>query len=352
MNTHPRALTFIKQLSSAYGAPGFEDQIVDVIEKNRYGFAFETDPIKNAYLNLDGQESPIMLDAHTDEIGFIVRYIEDNGLIAFLPLGGWSEGSLPSHSVMVRGKNGYHKGIITSKPIHFQSPEERGKAATIEHLRIDMGCSTKEELTEELGIAVGAPILPYSEFEYREDKGILMGKAFDNRLGCAAALEVMHRLKDIGFSGEVVAAFTTQEEVGGRGAAIAARKIKPRAAIVFEAAPADDTFTPKHQSQCAINAGPMIRHFDSTYIADEALIQISQQAAQKLDIPLQFAVRKGGGTNAGVIHRENEGIPCLVISIPTRYIHSHCQYTSMKDFQETVALAVEIVKEMTIEPIQ
>ncbi len=345
-------IRLIEELSNAYGISGFEDEVVEVVRRHSFGMSFETDRIKNCYVNLDDsdQDLPtIMLDGHSDEVGFMVRYIEDNGLIGFLPVGGWLSNNLPSSLVMVRGGDGYHKGVIVNKPIHFTGKAEKGKAPDIEELRIDMGCYTGDQVRDLLGIRVGAPIVPYSVFEYREDMGVMMGKAFDDRLGCAAALEVLRRLREKGASKNVVATITTQEEVGGRGAKIAARKVAPKFAIVFEGSPADDCFVEPDKQQCKVNGGPMIRHMDGSYISDEYLLRVAEEVAEIEDIQVQFSVRKGSGTNAGLIHVENEGIPCLVLSVPSRYIHSHHQFASIEDFESTVRLAVGVVERLRAE---
>lgn len=339
-----KELKLLQSLSEAYGPSGFEDEVLDVIEMHREKMSFERDVLKNGYLNRAESEDRggIMLDAHSDEVGFIVRYIEDNGMIAFLPLGGWIASDLPSQLVMVRGKDGYHKGLINSKPIHFVDPKDLERPLDIENLRIDLGVSSKEEVLA-LGIRAGSPVVPYSEFSYRERDGVLMGKAFDNRMGCTAVVSVLQKLRELGMSKGVIGAIASQEEVGGRGAVVTSRIVKPRLALVFEGAPADDSFLPAHMQQCRLGGGPMIRHFDGSYIANELLIQIAEQVADEEGIPVQFAVRKGSGTNAGKIHTQHKGIPCLVLSVPCRYIHSHHQYAVLSDLKHTIDLAVAIV---------
>lgn len=339
-------LSLIKELSNAMGAPGFEEEVNEVIEKYVGDFSYETDALKNAYINLvDDSNNLIMLDAHSDEVGFIVRFIEDNGLISFLPLGGWVDSAVPAQPVYVRGENGYHKGIVVTKPVHFMTDEERNKAPTIDEMRIDLGGYTKSQLTE-LGVEVGNPIVPAVSFEYNNGTGVMMGKAFDNRLGCAAVVETIKALKDIKKSDGVVGAIAVQEEVGGRGAKITARRVKPKYAIMFEGSPSDDLYVAEYAVQCKMGGGPQIRHYDGSYISDESLIKIAKEAADELGIRLQHAVRKGSGTNAGIVHVENLGIPCLVIGIPSRYIHSHYSYASIKDFEDTIRLAVSIITKL------
>ncbi|WP_425538710.1 M42 family metallopeptidase [Microaceticoccus formicicus] len=336
-------LSLIGELSDAMGAPGFEDEVNSVIEKYIGDFSYQTDVLKNAYINLNEEsENLVMLDAHSDEVGFIVRFIEDNGLISFLPLGGWVDSAVSAQAVYVRGNEGYHKGIVVTKPVHFMTDEERGKTPTIDEMRIDLGGYTKSELAD-LGIEVGNPIVPAVKFEFNASTGVMMGKAFDNRLGCAAVVETMKALGEIESSEGVVGAIAVQEEVGGRGAKITARKVNPKYAIMFEGSPSDDLYVPDYAIQCRMGGGSQIRHYDGSYISDESLIKLAKESAAELGIKLQHAVRKGSGTNAGIVHVENLGIPCLVIGIPSRYIHSHYSYASLQDFKDTVKLAVSII---------
>ncbi len=338
-------IKLIEELSNAMGAPGFETEINEVIKNNIGELSFETDVLKNAYIGL-GEKNLIMLDAHSDEVAFIVRHIDDNGLISFLPLGGWIASSVVSQPVYVRGHDKYHKGIVVSKPVHFMSPDERSEIPDIDNLKIDLGGYNREELIKTLGIEVGNPIVPAVKFEFNDETGIMLGKAFDNRLGVAAVIDVMKELETIKELDGVVGAIAVQEEVGGRGAKITARKVAPKYAIMFEGSPADDLYVKTYEMQCKLGGGPQIRHYDGSYISDEYLISIAKESAEELGIEVQHAVRKGSGTNAGLVHVENFGIPCLVIGIPSRYIHTHYSYASIKDYEEVVKLAVRIIQKL------
>lgn len=346
-----KLIEFIKKMSEAKGAPGFEDEITKLIKEEAVDFKVETDPLKNTYIGFDeNKESLVMLDAHSDEVGFIVRFIDEKGLISFLPLGGWFEANIPAHLVWVRGKEGkYYKGIVTAKPIHFMTPEERKRLPEIEELRIDLGYS-REEIIEKLGIGVGSPIVPCVDFEYNEDNRMMLGKAFDNRLGACAVVETMKALKKEGLDSLVTGTVASQEEVGCRGAKLTGRKVKAKYAIIFEGSPSDDGFVDsKLKIQCGIKNGPQVRHYDGAYISDEYLIGIAEEVSKELGIEIQHAVRKGSATNASAIHLENQGIRCLVIGIPSRYIHTHYSYASLDDFEKSVKLASNVIKRLVKE---
>ncbi|MEB3428959.1 M20/M25/M40 family metallo-hydrolase [Citroniella saccharovorans] len=340
-------ICLVKDLTETEGASGFEENVVDIIKNYGKDFLFESDSLKNAYLG-DLSSPLIMLDSHTDEVGFIVRFIDENGLISILNLGAIVPFQIGSNVVKVRGKDGkYYEGVISSKPIHFMEKEELNRAPEIEDIKIDMGGYSREELLK-LGIGPGSPVVPATKFSFNEEKKIYRSKAFDNRLGCAASILLMEKLKENGLDEKVVAAFASQEEVGGRGAEITARKVNPKYAIVFEGSPSDDYFVEAYKEQCKINGGPQIRHYDGSYISDELLISFAIKAAEKLNINIQHAVRKGSGTNAGIIHRSNLGVRCLVVGIPSRYIHSFVGYSSLTDLENSVDLAFEVIKQILI----
>ena len=346
-------INLIKDLSNAYGAPGFEDEVLRVVEKHKGNMDYKRDKMMNAYLSYgerDKNKPTIMLDGHLDEVAFMVQFIDAKGLIKFIPLGGWVIDNIAAQLVMVKNRDGkYIKGIVSSKPPHFISQEERNKKLDIEALSIDIGATSREEVINDFKIEVGAPIVPFVEFEYNELNGTMLGKAFDNRLGCAAAIEVMKRLEDVDLNVNLITALASQEEVGTRGAYVTSNTIKPDLAIVFEGSPADDTFTDQYYTQCGLNLGPQIRYRDSSYVSHHKFISFAREIAEKSNIPYQNAVRTSGGTDAGRIHLSNEGVPVLVLGIPVRYVHTHHCFSKLNDFENTVKLAVEIIKNMNKE---
>lgn len=342
------SLKMIKDLSNCYGAPGFEDNVLEVVNNYKGNLSFKKDSLMNCYLNLAEKENnkmTVMLDAHLDEVAFMVQSIAENGLINFIPLGGWVAHNVPAHLVMIKTQeNKYVKGVVTSKPPHFMTAQEREKKIEMSDLQIDVGATSRDEVINEFKISVGAPIVPYVNFEYNERNGIMMGKAFDNRLGCAAVIDALKKLENENLQVNTVGALAAQEEVGTRGAQITSNTVKPDIAIVFEGSPADDVYRNKYTMQCGLNCGPQIRHRDSSYISNHKFITFAKKIAAENNITCQHAVRLSGGTNAGKIHISNEGVPTLVLGIPTRYAHTHYCYSSYKDFNNTVDLAVEIIK--------
>lgn len=348
------SLSLIEALSNAYGAPGFEDRIVDVVRKHKGNLSLSVDSLMNTYLKNEGPDKnfTIMLDAHMDEVGFMVQYIDHKGLLHFIPLGGWVAHNVPAHLVAIRNRDGsYIEGVVSSKPPHFMTAAERECAVSLDHLTIDVGALSREEVINDFKIDVGAPIVPAVSFSYNKSNGVMRGKAFDNRLGCAAAIQTLKTIKNLELKANVIGALAVQEEVGIRGATVTSQTIKPDVAIVFEGTPADDIYAPDYQAQSVLESGPQIRHRDGSYIAHHRLISFARKIAQNASLPFQDAVRSSGGTNAGKIHLSHKGVPTIVLGVPSRYIHTHYSYASLKDFENTVKLAVEIIKGLTPEII-
>ncbi|MFV0577778.1 MAG: M42 family metallopeptidase [Fusobacterium ulcerans] len=344
-------INMIEELTNTFGAPGFEDEVMEKIKKEVNFLSAERDSINNLYIGLGEKDSAVptvALDCHTDEVGFIVENINRNGSISFLTLGGWHVGNVPASAVVIKNNKGeYIKGVVTSKPPHFMTDEEKNRLPKMSELTIDIGTSSYEETVELYGIEVGNPIVPDVSFVYDEKIGIMRAKAFDNRLGCAASIEVLKAVKNNGIKNvNVVGAFASQEEVGLRGAQVAAYRVKPDFAIVFEGSPADDSFKEGTASHGALKKGVQLRVVDGAMISNPRVLKFARDIADKKGIKYQMIAREKGSTNGGKYHISETGIPVLVLGIPTRYIHTHYSYASIDDLTATISLAVEVIKEL------
>ena len=349
-------LKAIEELSNAFGPPGFEDNVVEVIKKYSTGVEVEVDSMNNVFTRLHGNKGNrpvIMLDCHTDELGFMVQAITPKGLIKFLPLGGWIITNVPAHAVIIQNSRGeFIKGVTTSKPPHFMSEADREKRLVIEDIYIDVGATSRDEVLNDFAIEPGNPIVPDVTFQYNKNNGVFLGKAFDNRMGCFCIIDVMQRLRHENLNIDVVGAFAVQEEVGMRGAAVTSRIVKPDLAIVFEGSPADDIYYDKFTAQGCLKEGTQIRHIDKSMISNPHFIKFAKEVAKVKEIAFQSAVRAMGSTNAGIIHVSNKGVPTLVLGIPTRYAHTHYCYSAEFDVAATVDLAVEVIKNLTEEKVK
>lgn len=353
------SLQLIEALSNAYGASGFEDQVVEISEQ--YARAEELGSVRhdcnlNVYINAEantGDKPVVMLDAHSDEVSFLVQAIKPNGTLEFLALGGWAPSSVSAHKVKVQTYDGrWVTGVVASTPVHFIPRDQMNVCPKISDMVIDIGATSKEEVEHVFNIHIGAPVIPDVTYEYNEETEVMFGKAFDNRLGCAAVLEVMKELKNEALDVDLVGTLASQEEIGERGAFVTRDVVKPAIAICFEGCPADDTFLPDYKIQTAMKKGPMLRHYDQSMITNPRFQRFALELARELDIPVQESVRAGGGTNGGVIHISNGGVPVIVIGVPVRYCHSHHGYAATVDYKNSVRLAIEIVKRLNKEVIE
>src|SRR6056297_328368 len=350
------SINLIQDLSNANGVSGFEDQVLEVVRtKLAANIKTEVDSMRNMYLypeNKNPQKPTLMLDSHSDEVGFMVKSVNKNGSLKFVNLGSWFPQNIPAHKVRIRNSEGqYIKGVVASKPPHFMKAEEKEKLIGIDEMIIDIGASSKKETVKDYKIEVGAPIVPDVDFEFDQERGIMMGKAFDNRLGTAAVIDLLNELSTEKLDLNLVGSLSAQEEVGTRGAEVTSRKIKADIAIAFEGTPADDTFRDEYDAQSVLKKGPQIRHRDISIIANPRFIKFARDIAKKHQIPFQDAVRIGGGNDGAKITLSNYSVPTIVIGVPVRYAHTHYSISAYEDYKNTISWAAEIIKALDSELI-
>lgn len=342
-------IELIEKLSQCRGASGFEDEVLLAVRDYCKDFAtFEEDSMRNLFIYPKynkGNRPLLLLDAHSDEVGFMVQAIRPDGTLRFIPIGGWNEKCLPSSKVQIYTKNGYISGVIAAMPPHLMNAEQRNAPVTFENLTIDIGASSDAE-ARECGVEVGAPVVPLSLFEY-DKRGILHGKAFDDRMGVAAMLKCLKLLQNEQLNVDVMGVVSSQEEVGDRGIVAAMCRVKPDIAICFEGCPADDTVSPAYMVQDKLYGGVMLRHMDRTVICTPRFTSFAQKVAAEKGIKVQMAVRSGGGNNGAYIISANGGTPVIVAGIPVRYIHTFNCLAAIDDFNSVVDLGFELAKSLT-----
>jgi endoglucanase len=273
-----------------------------------------------------------MVAAHLDEVGLMIMHFENSGVLRFRPVGGIDPRVLLAKKVLIGDEK--VPGVIGMKPIHLLEQKERRRVAEVRELSIDIGASSKEEAEKMVKLG------DYAAFDvsYRELGGELRavkGKAFDDRAGCAVLVEL---LRD-SYPFDLYGAFTVQEEVGLRGARVAAYSIAPDLAFALEGTICDDLPKKRDVSPTTkVGAGPAITVMDRSVIADRRLVQLLVDTAEQNGLPYQFKQPGLGGTDAGAIHRTREGVPSAVVSVPSRYIHSPTCLLSLNDFDNTVRL--------------
>lgn len=346
-----QTLKMIGDISNANGVSGFEDQTVEVIKEHISGLGeVSRDSLLNLYLNRkenQGGRMVVQLDAHSDEVGFMVHAIRPDGTLQIIPMGGWINSNIPAHRVRVRNAEGnYILGITTSKPPHYMTEAERKIPLEMHHITVDVGAISRADAIDNYKIRIAEPVVPDVEFEYQEAHDLMIGKSFDCRLGCASIISTLQELDGESLKVDVIGAFAAQEEVGVRGATVTANHVNADIAIVFEGCPADDTCVPEYEVQTGIKRGPMLRHIDSRMITNPRYQRYALDLCKELEIPVQEAVRKAGATNGAAIHLSGKGVPVIVIGIPVRYAHTHYGISSYEDYKNGVRLACEIIKRL------
>lgn len=347
-------ISLVKSLSSAFGPSGFEDAVSTLVKDEMKDMMnVKEDTLRNVRCELTGNTGSrpvMMLDAHLDEVGLIVQAIHENGTMSFLQLGRQAASSLPANRFLIQNRNGkFIPAVVALKPPHFMTEAEKKMPLDISTMVLDCGSHSKEETENEFGIRMAAPASPDVQCQYDEEHDLFSGKAFDCRIGAAAEIESMKHLQKASLNIDVHAAFSAQEEVGERGVLANTRAIQPDIAICFEGCPADDTFTKGAMTQTVMGKGPMLRHYDTCMITNPRFQRFALDTAVKYGIPCQESVRAGGGTDGGIIHLYD--IPCIVIGIPVRYIHSSNCYACLKDVKAAADLAEKICMDLNADII-
>lgn len=343
-------LTMLKDLTDANGIPGNEREAREVMHKYIAPFADEVEQDGLGSLIAkkvgDANGPKIMVAGHLDEIGFMVTSIDEKGFVKFQPVGGWWEQVMLAQRVTIMTRNGDVPGVIGSKPPHILPPEARKKPVDKKDMFIDIGASSREE-AEEFGVRPGDSIVPVCEFTVMKNEKMLMAKAWDNRIGCAIAIEVLRRLKGEQHPNVVYGVGTVQEEVGLRGAKTSAAHIQPDIGFGVDVGIAGDTPGVTEKDALAkMGKGPQILIYDASMIGHKGLRDFVTDTADANEIPYQFDLVAAGGTDSGAIHITANGVPSLSITIATRYIHTHAAILHRDDFENAVKLIVEVIKKL------
>ncbi|WP_102346722.1 M42 family metallopeptidase [Bacillus sp. Marseille-P3661] len=343
-------LVMLKDLTDAKGIPGNEREVREVVKKyiSPYADEITQDNLGSLIAKKVGKaDGPkIMVAGHLDEVGFMVTQITEKGFIKFQTVGGWWSQVMLAQRVTVMTRKGDITGIIGSKPPHILSPEARKKPAEIKDMFIDIGASSKAEAME-WGVLPGDSIVPYFEFTIMNNEKMLLAKAWDNRIGCAIAIDVLKNLKGVEHPNTVFGVATVQEEVGLRGAKTATAHIQPDIGFAVDVGIAGDTpGISEKESMSKMGEGPQIVLYDASIVAHKGLRDFVVQTAEENNIPFQYESMPGGGTDAGAIHLTANGVPALSITVATRYIHSNAAMLHRDDYENAVKLIVEVIKKL------
>ncbi|HIH01577.1 TPA: M42 family metallopeptidase [Thermoplasmata archaeon] len=355
----------LERLSNSFGPSGFEKESARILKDyvSQYSDEVFSDNLGSLMFKKKGvSEKPVVfIPAHIDEIGFIVTSVNEQGYLAFSPLGDWFHQVLLGQRVKVRTSKGTVQGVIAAKPPHLLSPEARDKPVSLDMMFIDVGASNKDE-TKALGIGIGDPVVPESSYSVIRKKTfvdgkkrgtdqVAIGKAFDNRSGVFVAAEVIRTLKEeaIDHPNTVIGAATTQEEVGLRGARTTSYLVKPDVCLTIDCDIAGDVpGIDAKDAPTKMGLGPSITFYDPSMIPNEGLLKLVLEVADKKGIPYQLSHTpgEGGETDAGIVHMANAGCPTIVIGVSVRHIHAHAGMMSLSDVDNAVRLLVEVVKRL------
>ncbi len=339
--------SLLEKLSNAHGISGYEGGVRELIKKEVESYVDElkTDNLGNLITIKKGKSPSVMIAAHMDEIGLMVKYIDDEGFLRFAKVGGWFDQTLVNQRVLLHTKKGTVTGVIGSKPVHVMKTEDKKKAIETGDMFIDVGASSKDEATA-MGVEPGVTASLDQKLAVLSNDRVT-GKAFDNRAGGAVLITALQQIAGMKLT-SVMGVFTVQEEVGLKGARTSAFGLNPDVGIALDTCiPGDHPGIKKTDSAVEIGKGPSITVMDAGgrgVITHPRVLEWLCETAKAKGIPYQMDVTESGTTDASAISLTREGIPSGVISIATRYIHTPVEVLSLKDLAQTVDLVVEAIK--------
>ncbi|MEA2030888.1 MAG: M42 family metallopeptidase [candidate division Zixibacteria bacterium] len=340
----------LKELTEANGVSGYEGDVRRIMAREMKGLTdtIEYDKMGSIVGSKTGtaNDPRVMIISHMDEIGFMVKEITSDGYIKFLPLGGWWAHLAMGQRMQIITAKGPVLGLVGSKPPHMIEVEERKKVVEIKDMYIDVGVQKKYDIKKKLGIKVGDPIIPDSQFSIMGNPKMYMSKAFDNRVSCAIVLDVFRKLQRIKHPNTYLGSASVQEEVGIRGAQTAAYLGNPDVGIIVDTGIARDMPPEGMDREERLGAGPAVLFYDAVMIPNLKLRDLVIETAETKDIPYHLTYMERGGTDGGSVHKSRIGVPSIVIGPPVRYIHSHNSILNRTDYDNTVKLLVEIIKKL------
>ena len=337
--------TLLERLSNAHGVSGYEGNIRQMIEEEvrPYVDGIITDRMGNLIATKNGGSPTVMLAAHMDEIGLMVKYVDDKGFARFTKTGGWFDQTLLNQRMILHTENGQIYGVLGSKPPHAIKEEDKNKIVKADDMFIDFGATSKDD-ADKIGVKAGTPVTSDIDFKQLGNDRVT-GKAFDNRAGCAMLIDALRQMKDV--KATVHAVFTVQEEVGLKGAKTSAFRLNPDVALATDVTiTGDHPGIEKKDSAIEMGKGPSVTVSDADgrgIIVPEPVLNWLKEAAGANNIPYQLEVGSGGTTDASAIHLTKEGIPTGVISMPTRYIHTPVSVLCMSDLEKSAELIARAV---------
>jgi putative aminopeptidase FrvX len=337
----------LRAFADAAGPSGFEGEVSDLLRRTLEPLVDEVtvDLLGNVVGTRRGEGPRVMVAAHMDEIGVMVRYVDEQGFLRFVPIGGWFDQTILGQRMVVHGAKGRLVGVIGSKPPHLMDEEDRKKPIKLRDMFIDIGA---KDVADAAGLGVDVGTVATMERDMVElANGYVTGKAFDDRAGVAMMVAALQRLQGKEVPATVFAVGTVQEEVGLKGARTSAFGLDPDVALVAETTiPGDHPEVKKEQVHLETGKGPGITVADADgrgIIVPRSVLTWLRSTAETAGIPYQLDILSGGTTDATAIHLTKSGIPAGVVSVPTRYLHSPIEVLSLDDLDKGAELIAQAI---------
>jgi putative aminopeptidase FrvX len=343
-----RTVDLLRQLADAPGPPGFEEPVRKVMVDQMKPFVSSiTYDGLGSIIATQGTQGPrIMVDAHMDELGGVVRRVTPRGLLTMQMLGGWLDQALVDQRWTIIGSKGPVRAVTGIRDVHVVPPEERTRVYARDSLFLDVGARDEAEVAA-MGIGPGDPVVPDAPFTVLNGTNNYLAKGWDDRVGCGVVVEAMRRLAALPHANQILWTITTQEEIGLRGAHTAADVVKPELAIAIEGGITGDVF-PGHpeETQVRLGGGPGIFLYDSSALPNRKLTQLVKQTAAEKALPLQLDVVQGYGDDSAELQKSVGGVPTVNLVVPVRYTHSHNGIMNRRDFDQMVDLLVALLQKL------
>ena len=343
-----RTLELLQKITDAAGAPGFEEPIrkvmLDAMKPFASSIAFDG---LGSILATQGASGPrIMVDAHMDELGGVVRRVTPRGLLTMQMLGGWLDQALVDQRWTIIGSKGPVRAVTGIRDVHVVPAEERTRVYSRDSLFLDVGAASEAEVAA-MGIGPGDPVVPDAPFTVLNGTQNYLAKGWDDRVGCGVVVEAMRRLATVPHANQIVWAITTQEEIGLRGAHTAVEIAKPELAIAIEGGITGDVFPGRpEETQVKLGAGPGLFLYDSSALPNRRLVSFVRDVAAAGQIPLQLDVVQGYGDDSAELQKALGGVPTVNLVVPVRYTHSHNGIINRRDFDRMVDLLVAMLQKL------
>lgn len=343
-----RVEALLQSLADAPGPSGYEEEVRAIMVRELKPFATQIsyDGLGSVLAQHGAKGPRIMLDAHMDELGGIVRRITPDGFLSMQMVGGWLDQALVGQRWVILGSKGAVHAVTGIRDIHVLPSDERSKVFPRNDIFLDIGAKNAAEAAA-LGIEPGDPVAPDSPFAVLNGTQRYLGKAWDDRVGCGVVIEVMRRLAAEGHPNILIVAATTQEETGIRGAHTAADVVHPDIGIAIEGGVAGDVpGAHPEETQARLGGGPGVFLYDFSEQPNRRLVTLIKETGQAEKIPLQFDLVSGYGDDSAAIQASNGGVPVVNIVVPVRYTHAHNGVMDRYDFDRTVDLVVALIKRL------